>query len=76
MRQFQSKKILNKSLQPKLKGASVCPLMHAMKWLQADYVIYDHQKKSSGTVKRKFIKVNCSDNWGNFYVLRAGRGGF
>jgi len=34
------------------------PLTHAVKWLQAECVIYDH---CTGTVKRKLIKVNCSD---------------
>ena len=31
-------KILQESLQPKLKGASVWPLIHAIKWLQAESV--------------------------------------
>jgi len=46
------------------------PLMHTVKWLQAESVIYDH---CTSTVKRKLIKVNCSDIYGNFYVLRPGR---
>jgi len=37
--------------------------MHAVKWLQAESVIYDH---CTGIVKRKLIKVNCSDNYGIF----------
>jgi len=39
---FQSKKHFKGSLKPQLKGASVWPLMHAVKWLQAEFVIYDH----------------------------------
>ena len=45
-------------------------LIHAVKLLQAEFVIYDH---FTGTVKRKLIKVNCSDIYGNFYISRLGR---
>jgi len=34
------------------------PLMHAVKWLEAQSIIYCH---CTGTVKRKLIKLNCSD---------------
>jgi len=47
--------ILNGSLQPKLKEGNVWPFnaLHAVKWLQAESVIYGH---CTGTVKR---------NWSN-----------
>jgi len=41
--------------------------------MQAESVMCDH---STGTVKRKLTKVNCSDNEGNFYMPRLGRAGF
>jgi len=34
------------------------PLIHVVKWLQAEFIIYDH---CTSTVKRKLIKLNCSD---------------
>jgi len=40
-------------------------LMHMVKWLQAESVIYGH---CTGTIKRKLIKLNCSDTLGNFYA--------
>jgi len=43
------------------------PLMHAVKWIQAESVIYDH---CTSSVKRNLIKVNCSDIYGNIYVPR------
>jgi len=49
------------------------PLIHAVKLLQAESGIYDH---CTGTVKRKLIKINCSDIQGNFYVPWSGRASF
>jgi len=40
-------------------------LMHAVKSLEADSIIHDH---CTGTVKRKLIKLNCSDIEDNFCV--------
>jgi len=52
-------KILKGSLQSKLKGASVWPFNARSKvCLQAEAVIHDH---CTGTVKKKYIDVNCSD---------------
>ena len=66
--------ILNGSLQPKLKGANVWPFNAcAVKLLQAESVIYDH---CTSNVKRKLIKLNCSDIYGNFYVPRPGQAGY
>jgi len=31
------------------------------------------QKRCTSIVHRKLTKVDCSDNWGNIYVLRPGR---
>ena len=50
--------ILMGSLQPKLKEPMFGPLMHAVKSLEAESIIHDH---CTGTVKRKLIKLNCSD---------------
>ena len=59
MCQFRCKKNLKGSLQPKLKGASVWPFNARSKvCLQAEAVIHDH---CTGTVKKKYIDVNCSD---------------
>ena len=47
-------KIINGSLQPKLKGASVWPLMHAVKCLQAESVICHH---CTGSVKNRSVST-------------------
>jgi len=49
------------------------PLMHVVKWLEAESSIYGH---CTGIVKRKLIKLNCSDIYDNFYVPWPGRAGF
>ena len=49
------------------------PLMHVVKWLEAESSIYGH---CTGIVKRKLIKLNCSDIYGNFYVPWPGCAGF
>jgi len=61
------------SLQPKLKGASVWPFNARSEVLQAESVIYDH---CTGNVKKKLIKVNCSEIYGNFYMPWLSRAGF
>jgi len=43
----------------KLKGANVWPFdARGNKWLEAEFIIHDH---CTGTVKRKLIKLDCSD---------------
>jgi len=46
MHLFRSKKILKGHLQPKFKEPLFGPLMHAIKWLQAEYVM------CTGTVEK------------------------
>jgi len=48
-------------------------LMHVVKWLEAQSIIYGH---CTGTVMRKLIKLNCNDMYGNLCVHRSGRAGF
>ena len=51
--------ILKGSLQPKLKGANVWPFNARGKVaIEAESIIPGH---CTGTVKRKLIKLNCSD---------------